>query len=459
MLLSAPHIRIFMRFLLLPIVLLLHACTTSTPENDTSKAAVTVADIDAGIRAYIDEVKLQEGGVFPVPFEGDTLLLKLVRVHTEYLSNLGPGRHFACVDLVDASGDVYDVDFFLEGEVGSMKVTETTVHKTNGKPLYSWQQLKDKTWTRVATEESSRRLLGVVEGEDHFTFTYSVRIPPTTGNGRLWIPIPQSDDFQTIDVLEVNTANIAPKYVNDQRFGNRIMVLDLPRAAIEREIALKYQVHRLEKPAYENVEPDVARYLEPEGMIPVGGEFTALVDSILAARNADTHLMKARALYDHIIDNLRYAKAGKYGTGDAQFACDAKSGNCTEFHSLFISMARTAGIPARFAIGAALPSERDEGGVDGYHCWAEFFADGKWWPVDISEGNKYTALATYYFGHHPANRIEFSRGRDLLPEPMPANGAIPFFAYPVFEVENKPAYVATQFSYERHRPVSGLQPN
>ena len=74
------------------------------------------------------------------------------------------------------------------------------------------------------------------------------------------------------------------------------------------------------------------------------------------------------------------------------------------------------------AIGAAIPSERNEGRIDGYHCWAEFFADGKWWPVDISEGDKYSSLATYYFGHHPANRIELSQGRDLVVEPLPASG-------------------------------------
>jgi hypothetical protein len=69
--------------------------------------------------------------------------------------------------------------------------------------------------------------------------------------------------------------------------------------------------------------------------------------------------------------------------------------------------------------------------------------------VDISEGNKYTSLATYYFGHHPANRIEFSRGRDLVVDPGPASGPINFLAYPVLEVNGKPVKVAVEFSFER----------
>jgi hypothetical protein len=120
-----------------------------------------------------------------------------------------------------------------------------------------------------------------------------------------------------------------------------------------------------------------------------------------------------------------------------------------DYHVHFIALARTIGIQARLAIGAAIPSERNEGRIDGYHCWAEFFADGKWWPVDISEGDKNSSLATYYFGHHPANRIELSQGRDLVVEPLPASGPINLLAYPVLEVAGTPVKVQTEFSFRR----------
>ena len=119
--------------------------------------------------------------------------------------------------------------------------------------------------------------------------------------------------------------------------------------------------------------------------------------------------------------------------------CDARSGNCSDFHAYFIALARSVGIPARFAIGAAIPSERNDGGIDGYHCWAEFFAEGKWVPVDISEADKNSSLADYYFGHQPANRFELSKGRDLVVDPEPASGPINLLAYPVLEVNGKPA--------------------
>lgn len=75
--------------------------------------------------------------------------------------------------------------------------------------------------------------------------------------------------------------------------------------------------------------------------------------------------------------------------------------------------------------------------------------DGRWWPIDISEADKCSSLATYYFGHHPANRVEFSRGRDLVVEPGPASGPINFLAYPVLEIGGKPARAKVEFSFIR----------
>ena len=53
---------------------------------------------------------------------------------------------------------------------------------------------------------------------------------------------------------------------------------------------------------------------------------------------------------------MRYDKTGTgWGRGDALWACDAKRGNCTDFHSPFIGMRRADGIPARFDIGFTQP--------------------------------------------------------------------------------------------------------
>ena len=442
------------RIIYLFILVLTLACNTSTKEKKEDKTLavkkipkVVTADIEAGIKANIAKKVEEGGGYFNMNTNGKKLRLQLVRVHTEYLSNLGPRRHFACVDLADVSGDVYDVDFFLDGDPGSMNVTETTLHKLNGKPFYTWKQRKDKTWYRMPVQNASNDLLGVIEGEDSFEFQYEITLPQITDSAKMWIPVPQTDHFQTVELASLK-APVKHQILREKNYGNTVFYLELFPEHSGEKIAIVYDVKRQEKKPYED-DSSLTKYLNPSLLMPVGDRFQVLADSIIGLKNSEGAIMQARALYDYVIDNMRYIKAGKYGTGDAVYACDALTGNCTEFHSLFISLARSAGIPSRFAVGASIPSDRDDGGIDGYHCWAEFYAEGKWWPVDISEANKYTALATYYFGRHPANRIEFSRGRDLHVEPGPYFGLINFLAYPVMEIGKTPAFPETFFSFRR----------
>ena len=441
--------------LILGLIIFLVSCSPNEEKEKKELAKnlispkVSINQIEDGIKAYIEDQTEKNDGIFPVKDENHDLKMKLVRVHTEYLSNLGPQRHFACVDLVDESGEVYDVDFFMEGDPGGMDVTSTTVHKLNGKPFYSWKQNKeDKTWYRVTMDQSNTSLLGVVEGSDEFVFYYTAQVPQLDGQARMWIPIPESDDFQDIELLETTVAKGA-KRIKDGNYGNTLLYFELGPENSGDEIQLTYAVKRKEKGPYEATLLDNSLYLSSSKLMPTGGRFEEIAKEQLGDKINDSPLIQARVLYDYNIDNMRYMKFGDYGRGDSNYACDSKTGNCTEFHSFFISLARSVGIPARFAIGASIPSDRNEGGIDGYHCWAEFYADGKWWPVDISEGNKYTALATYYFGRHPANRIELSRGRDLKLTPGPQAGPINFLAYPYLEIDGKEVKVNSRFSFQR----------
>jgi hypothetical protein len=418
-------------------------------EKDEPYEKVSINEIEDGIKGYIDAQSKENNGFFSLKDDEHDLSMKLVRVHTEYLSRLGSNRHFACVDLVDEKGDVYDVDFFMEGKPGEMGVTNTSLHKFNGKPYYSWKQNKeDKTWSKVPMAESNNRLLGVIEGGDEFTFYYTAQIPDLDGPAKMWIPIGESDDFQQVELVTKDVP-VGAIEIREENYGNKILFMNLDKGNSGEEINLAYKVKRKEKGPYEAPEPDSALYLGSTKLMPTGGQFETIAKETLGDKINESHLIQARRLYDYVIDNMKYAKVGDYGNGDSYYACDSKTGNCTEFHSLFISLARSVGIPSRFAIGASIPSDRNEGGIDGYHCWAEFYADGKWWPVDISEANKYTALATYYFGRHPANRIELSRGRDLKLDPEPQAGPINFLAYPYLEINGKQVKVNSKFTFSR----------
>ena len=447
----------FVRFVLLScvVVLCLSCGDNNTGDNSDQsntkadfESNVVTSDIEKSIRAHIDNQVRLGDGYFKISFRDKTLQLKLVRIHVEYLATLGPKTHFACVDLAGVDGDFYDVDFFLTGDEHGMEVTKTMVHKINGQPIYVWEQQPDKSWDTRTVDGASSKLLGVIEGDDSFDFMYKATLPEIKGNAKVWLPVPESDRFQTISIKKIDFP-VEHKILTDQKYGNKVAYMELGPEHSNQELKMIIEVQRKEKGAYVD-DADASEFLQPNRMVPENQEFNEKAEKIVSGKKGD--LEKARAVYDHIIDKMRYMKYGEgWGKGDAVYACNALYGNCTDFHSYFIALARAIDIPARFAIGAGVPSERDEGGVDGYHCWAEFYAEGKWWPVDISEADKYSSLSIYFFGHHPANRIQFSKGRDLEVTPGPASGPINFLAYPVLEIDGKLVKTKNFFSFIRHK--------
>ncbi len=114
---------------------------------------VGLADISDGIKKHIAELSSQStDGMFHADYDGADLALTLEKVHDEKLAILGSGAYFACTDLKATDGSIYDLDFFLTGEAGNMEVTETTVHKDNGTPLYGWKQRDDGVWIKNPLE-------------------------------------------------------------------------------------------------------------------------------------------------------------------------------------------------------------------------------------------------------------------------------------------------------------------
>lgn len=117
-------------------------------DKKTKKAST--AEISTGIKKHITaEGKKSSDKKFHATYDGKDLALDLVKVHDDRLSSLGEGKYFACVDMKATDGTTYDIDFFLSGKPGAMKVTETSVHKVNGKPLYNWKE-EGGVWTKVS---------------------------------------------------------------------------------------------------------------------------------------------------------------------------------------------------------------------------------------------------------------------------------------------------------------------
>ena len=287
----------------------------------------------------------------------------------------------------------------------------------------------------------------------NFLFTYDMVITPPASARRVeaWIPVPSDLPGQDIGRVEVATDSDY-KFTAEEVFGNRMVHLwaDAPGGdAIT--ATLTVEVTRREYSGSDGGRPN-PRFLEPNRLVPTDGLIKRL--SRRATAGAEGDMAKARAIYDYVTETVSYDKSGNgWGRGDALFACDAKAGNCTDFHALFIAMARAAGIPARFEIGFPLAADKDSGRVGGYHCWAEFYVEGRGWiPVDSSEAHKNPSRHDYYFGTLDPHRVEFTTGRDLVLEPPQKGEPLNYFVYPYIEVDGRPLKakdrVKLEFSYK-----------
>ena len=283
----------------------------------------------------------------------------------------------------------------------------------------------------------------------HFTFHYAFTVKDVSSGEkvRIWIPQSHSDAFQTVKVISA-TGDLPLKKTRESRRGNEMYYAETSKAKQqELHFEVVYDVVRHERltfgiyaPHLETVklsDRERKEYLAPDALVPTTGLPAELAVKVTEGKT--TPLEKARAIYDYVFTTMRYDKTGTgWGRGDVLYACDAKKGNCTDFHSLFIAMARSQGIPARFEIGFPLPPDKHSAEVAGYHCWAEFFEPQHGWiPVDISEAWKHPEKKDYFFGAHDDNRVEFTMGRDLELSPKQEGKPLNYFVYPYVEIGGK----------------------
>ncbi len=261
--------------------------------------------------------------------------------------------------------------------------------------------------------------------ELHLSYAFTAKIPSGSGKVDIWIPLPRSDGNQKLKSFKV-ASPLAYSLQRDPEYGNTILRFETTgdRAEIL-EVKLDVNVLRLTQTPdgkkasgqLPDSEKNLHRYLQPDRLVPIDGRIAEEARRVV--KPGMSPLEKARALYDYVVATMAYDKSGTgWGRGDALWACDARTGNCTDFHSFFIGMARASGVPARFVMGFPIPDDQREGEIPGYHCWAEFYVPEMGWvPVDASEAWKNPGKKEFFFGNLDPNRVAFTLGRDISVDP------------------------------------------
>ncbi len=327
----------------------------------------------------------------------------------------------------------------------------------------------------------------------HISNVYTIKVPKGARTVRVWFAVPQEDAYSK--VRNFNVISDYPIRYDRDSWDNRVGYVEVQNPAQE-QVTLKeeFDLTRTEvrntfnasdtRPLTEQERAALSAYLQPTTYVLVNDAMKKLAASI--TQGEPNPVLAARRLYDWTYKNVNYwvkdpdhLKASPVGS--AEYCLRTKTGNCTDFHSLFASLAISSGIPTRMVYGSLLKPTLNGMEVDAsYHCWIQFFAPRLGWiPLDASLANIYAEeiplneknkklveLTTstgyhgadkdkveYYFGNLDERRVVWSTGRDLMMQPPQDDGPVNSLPKMYVEVDGKQSTDWTrQFSYKETAP-------
>ena len=253
-------------------------------------------------------------------------------------------------------------------------------------------------------------------------------IPKNAKTVEIWLPYPQSDRYQEVYNIKVDSPSPATVHYEPE-YGNSFLYIKVKNPN-EKEIRVtmnyladRYQaINKIEPDKVGELDGDITQYrlyLEENQYKAVNKDVKKIAQELM--KDKKTYYEKVKAIYDYVYDNMEYDKtAPGFGTGDVGRACTVKKGNCIDFHSLFSAVATAAGIPAREVSNFDLPFGEVAPNYCkvGFHCSVEVLLPNYGWiPLDISHAKKGRGTKEFYFGSLDNFRLQIGHGRNVLLSP------------------------------------------
>lgn len=273
------------------------------------------------------------------------------------------------------------------------------------------------------------------------------------GSGRLWIPLPtELKGYQQVldQKITGNANNHSVEEVGPQKV--RMLKADWKNQKDPLlEVVTKVKLQK--RKAIPSDQKSAGEFLKPSRHIQTDGIVLETAQKITGS--AKTSDAKARAIYDWIIANAeRDPKVRGCGLGDVKSTLTVGNlkGKCADLNTLFVGLARAAGVPARETFGLRVAESKlfaslgKSGDVSkGQHCRAEYYSKEQkaWIPVDPAdvrkaileeklskEDKRIKRLADQLFGSWEENWIAFNQGRDFEIPDGQDKIQINYFMYP-----------------------------
>lgn len=296
----------------------------------------------------------------------------------------------------------------------------------------------------------------VMAGPVEVVFELNLKAPENSKDVRIWIPYPVSDENQNVSHVKIEGNYTSSGVQKEKAFGNSILYAEWKNPGRERILTYTFTVERKEvvrKQHFPQRETALDRklfepYLVPTSLGPTSGKVKKLAETI--TEKETTILAKSRAIYDWIVDNMyRDPNIKGCGFGRVEQLLISLGGKCGDISSVYVALARSAGIPSREIFGIRIPMGKEGDMTKSQHCWAEFYVPGYGWvPVDPADVRKAMLekklqlgqekeVREYYFGAVDKQRIAYGTGRDLILDPPQKGEPLNYFMYPYAEVDGK----------------------
>jgi len=290
-----------------------------------------------------------------------------------------------------------------------------------------------------------------------YTWNFDLSDHQPGKEANLWVPYPVSDINQQLSNLKWEGTYSAAAVYTERTLGVPMLHVRWDKGDKERLLTLTFHAERTEQvrrdfpkvqAAYDP--RDYELYLAPTTLGPVTGEVKKLADRITEDKNGI--LEKARAIYDWTVERTyRDPETRGCGLGDVTALLKRPGGKCADISSIYIALARAAGVPAREILGIRTGRKAKQDVSTWQHCWAEFYLPGYGWvPVDPADVRKamqkkklklkdpeVAELRDYFWGRVDQYRIKLSEGRDLKLNPPQEGPAINYLMYPFAQIDGE----------------------
>jgi transglutaminase-like putative cysteine protease len=293
----------------------------------------------------------------------------------------------------------------------------------------------------------------------HYTLTVPAHTPGAHAGSivRAWLPYPQEYRQQS-DVKLLSAASGKP-VVADNGSPHRTLYFETTIEDPAKPVTFEAIYSYVSRAYYPNLDDSKvqplpadfdARYLAER---PPHIRFSPrLKETAAQIVGGETNpLAKARKLFHWVDSHIAYHAEEEYGIIPAisEHALVDRRGDCGVQGTLFITLCRAAGVPARWQSGW----ETQPNGNHNMHDWTEIYvAPWGWLPVDPSYGLKKSddpAVREFYFGHQDSYRmiVNLDYGQPLHPAKQSLRSEPTDFQRGEVEVDGRNLYF-NEFEYD-----------